>query len=141
MRISDWSSDVCSSDLCSPTARARRPNKARSRLSLFEGQRDRAGAEARNRQVELALPQRRYISGADGAAQLFGRHVDAKIFALAIGPDKLPAEIRHHRVPLPLVAQDDLDAVLTRRKRVGTGRRGGLVIHLPSRTEARKRAG
>src|SRR3546814_9072680 len=117
MRISDWSSDVCSSDLCSPTARARRPNKARSRLSLFEGQRDRAGAEARNRQVELALPQRRYISGADGAAQLFGRHVDAQIFALAIGTDKLPDEIRHNREPLHPVAQDALEPVLKQARK------------------------
>src|SRR3546814_17238542 len=135
MRISDWSSDVCSSDLCSPTARARRPNKARSRLSLFEGQRDRAGVEARNRQVELALPQRRYISGADGAVPLFGRHVEAKLFALAIGPDKPPAELRHQRLPRPLLAQEDPDAAPQRGKRVGTRHCGGRVVSWPPRPD------
>src|SRR3546814_3434836 len=96
MRISDWSSDVCSSDLT-----------GRIRLSLFKRELDRTGAEAGHRHAEDPFALGGHITGADRLIEFLGRDIDAQPFAVGARAFKLPAEIRHHRVTATVVAQGD----------------------------------
>src|SRR3546814_10031565 len=61
MRISDWSSDVCSSDLSrgsSTAARARRSHRRQQRTDSDEGERDRAVGDAVRDKDIVTLEQR-----------------------------------------------------------------------------------
>src|SRR3546814_7550115 len=87
MRISDWSSDVCSSDLT-----------GRIRLSLFERELDRAGAEAGHRHAEDPFALGGHITGADRLIEFLGRDIDAQPFAVGARAFKLPADRKSTRL-------------------------------------------
>src|SRR3546814_8609767 len=76
MRISDWSSDVCSSDLGSARARTARDRRARGRTSPRASRRGRSKAvpdpaPARRRHPGPRLdPRRRAVGGPEGEDRL-----------------------------------------------------------------------
>src|SRR3546814_14383056 len=108
MRISDWSSDVCSSDLRAGREASRRggAERHRQREARPHLQRDRRGGGGRG--ADAALPRLSRFHGASRRPGLPGRlgaalRPERAIPALHPRPDRddLPLVIRHSLMPPP----------------------------------------
>src|SRR3546814_12183306 len=98
MRISDWSSDVCSSDLSQAASSAARPDAAETALSIFEAC-ERRGIVDRQDAFEMRgilLAGRRF----EQARRFTASHPDAGLSALSAFEDPLASDAQANVWPM-----------------------------------------